>query len=654
MVEPVMASDRYSADDLLSMNIEELVNVKVTTLSRHEEKYMATAGAVFVISRDDMRRAGVRSIPEALRLAPGLQVSQTNMNQYQIGMRGQSDFFTDLLLVMVDGRPVYNTTFSGVWWVTQNYPLQDIERIEVVRGPGGAVWGSNAVNGVINIITNSAAASQGLRITGGGGSEDKGFGNISYGGSSGNMDFRLYAMDELRDGGLVKTPRLGYRAGDHAPDFRRMHQQGFRVDWQRNDNTQVTLHGDHYRVKTGVMNIWQPAVTTPAVPSQDYNGLNGFGGRNLVMKVDQQLIPDLSLTGQLFYDQYSVHTQFIRERKETYDADVQVNLSDWLHQDISLGSNLRRLRSQFDDTPQFSMPDRTTKLTSFFINDELRLFDDHLRITAGVKMERNSFTGWQYQPTLRVITQDENWALWAAASRAARTPNDSENGLLWNLKSVGPLLVQVHGTGQMQSEQVTSYEVGGRLRPDEKSLIEVTAFRNFYKGVPDVLQGTPDFATLTVPVALINVLNAESKGVEANVRYQPAYWMTVKGSYTWLQQHYTPASIVNAETLFTALTNKGQDPVNRFHVGISLNPLSQVEFDANYYYSGAFRQREGGIPIHRRLDMRLAWRPVKSLEISLVGQDMLQGSYQSNINSVMGYATLIQQRYYAQATYTYD
>ncbi|MDQ6996936.1 MAG: TonB-dependent receptor plug domain-containing protein, partial [Mariprofundus sp.] len=135
------------------MNIEDLVNVKVTTLSRREEKYMDTAGAVFVISRDDIRRAGVRSIPDALRLAPGLQVSQTNMNQYQIGIRGQTDFWTDLLLVMVDGRPVYNTTFSGVWWVAQNYPLEDIERIEIVRGPGGALWGSNATNGVINIIT---------------------------------------------------------------------------------------------------------------------------------------------------------------------------------------------------------------------------------------------------------------------------------------------------------------------------------------------------------------------------------------------------------------------------------------------------------------------------------------------------------------------
>ena len=249
---PALAADRYSPDDLLSMSIDELVNVKVTTLSKHEEKYMGTAGAVFVISSDDIRRSGARSIPDALRLAPGLQVSQSNMNQFQIGIRGQTDFFTDLLLVMVDGRPIYTTTFSGVWWVAQNYPLEDIERIEIVRGPGGAIWGSNAVNGVINIITKSAGASQGLRITGGGGTADKGFGNISFGSHAGNMDYRFYAMNELRGGGLptqggAAHPSL-YRKGENTPDFRRMNQQGFRLDWGADRSTRVTLHGDAYQV----------------------------------------------------------------------------------------------------------------------------------------------------------------------------------------------------------------------------------------------------------------------------------------------------------------------------------------------------------------------------------------------------------------------
>jgi len=251
------AADHHSMGDLLNMSIEDLVNVKVTSLSKREEKYMSTAGAVFVISNDDIRRSGARSIPDALRLAPGLQVSQTNMNQFQIGIRGQTDFFTDLLLVMVDGRPIYTTTFSGVWWVAQNYPLEDIERIEVVRGPGGAIWGSNAVNGVINIITKDASSSRGFRISGGGGTEDKGFGNISYGSKFKDVNYRLYGMDEVRDSGLIDPSSATVAAflkGKGSPDYRRMNQQGFRLDWDANDTTNMTLHGDIYRVTTGVAN----------------------------------------------------------------------------------------------------------------------------------------------------------------------------------------------------------------------------------------------------------------------------------------------------------------------------------------------------------------------------------------------------------------
>jgi len=248
-MQEVAASERYSVDDLLSMSVEDLVNVKVTSLSKREEKYMSTAGAVFVISNDDIRRSGARSIPEALRLAPGLQVSQTNMNQYQIGIRGQTDFFTDLLLVMVDNRPIYTTTFSGVWWVAQNYPLEDIERIEVVRGSGGAIWGSNAVNGVINIITKNAGASQGLRISGGGGNEDKGFGNISYASSIGKLDYRVYGMDEVRDGGIADRTNAVLIKDQSSPDFRRMNQQGFRLDWEPNDTTQMSLHGAYIELQ---------------------------------------------------------------------------------------------------------------------------------------------------------------------------------------------------------------------------------------------------------------------------------------------------------------------------------------------------------------------------------------------------------------------
>lgn len=656
-IKDAEASERYSVDDLLSMSIEDLVNVKVTTLSKHEEKYMSTAGAVFVISNDDIRRSGARSIPEALRLAPGLQVSQTNMNQYQIGIRGQTDFFTDLLLVMVDGRPIYTTTFSGVWWVAQNYPLEDIERIEVVRGPGGAIWGSNAVNGVINIITKDAGSSQGLRISGGGGTEDKGFGNISYSSELNGVHYRLYGMNELRDGGIAgRTSNSVLTKGQDSPDFRRMNQQGFRLDWDANETTKISLHGDVYRVTTGVAGFWMPDVSTlPAKAGAEYVGQNHFGGRNLVFRMEKELTSDIKFTSQLLYDQSKIDTIIIHEKKETFDGDFQVDIAGILSQNISLGMNLRRLRSRYDNTPQFQMPSRMTGLASFFVSDELSLFDGHLRIIGGVKVERNSYTKWVNQPSIRAIVSNDDWALWVAASRAARTPNDMENGLRWNLRrTAGKVLRQV-GDGRAKTEKVTSYEVGARVRPNKDSLIELTAFRIFYKGVLDTWQNrsvtNPFIINGIVPEYLTNVLNGKSDGFEANFRYQPAEWLTLKGSYTYLHQNYIDYPIQDSETIWTVRSNKGQDPSNRFHLGMSLDPLENVEFDTNLYFTGPFR--EGDINGYHRLDMRLAWKPIKGLEVSLVGQDLMRASYKSNTDSIMGYESKIQQRYYMMGVYHY-
>lgn len=656
-----MATDRYSVDDLLAMSVEELVNVKVTTLSKHEEKYMSTAGAVFIISHDDIRRSGARSIPEALRLAPGLQVSQTNMNQYQIGIRGQTDFFTDLLLVMVDNRPIYTTTFSGVWWVAQNYPLEDIERIEIVRGPGGAIWGSNAVNGVINIITRHADTQQGVRISGGAGTEDKGFGNISYSSKLKGVNYRLYGMNELRDGGLGTGNHTILPKDKASPDFRRMNQQGFRLDWNTDDATQMSLHGDVYRVTTGVAGYWMPIVTTPAQAIEHYKGLNHFTGRNLVFRVEKELTSDIKFTGQLLYDQSTIDTKVIHEKKETFDGDFQLDVADVLSQNISVGMDLRRLRSRYDNTAQFQMPSRMTGLASFFINDELSLLDGHLRIIGGVKMERNSYTKWINQPSIRAIASNDDWALWVSASRAARTPNDMENGSVWNVKRSSGMLVKVIGPAKRaKSEKVTSYEVGARLRPNRDSLIEVTAFKIFYKGVLDTWLDSSATSLYRpqgiLPVFLTNVLNGKGDGFEANFRYQPKPWITLKGSYTYLHQTYVDYPIQDAQTARTVLGNLGQDPNNRFHIGASLNPFETVELDTNLYFTGPFRadNTTNVVNGYHKLDMRVAWKPIKELEISLVGQDMLKASYKSNTDSVMGYGAKIQQRYYMQALYNFN
>ena len=639
----------------MALRFEELINVTVSSLSKREEKYLSTAGAVFVISDEDIRRAGVRSIPDALRLAPGLQVSRTNMNQFQIGIRGQTDFWTDSLLVMVDGRPVYNTTFSGVWWVAQNYPLEEIDRIEIIRGPGGAIWGSNAVNGVINIITKNAEQTQGARITAGGGTEEKGFASIRYGNRIGRFNYRVYGMGENRHGGLANHGNALFAFGAEANDYRRFNQQGFRFDFDA-VATKISLHGDSYKMRSGQVAYWIPSIQLGQRHIQ-YAGANLFNGKNMVFRLEKVLFPGMLFKGQLFYDQYKVHTQIIREKKETFDGDFQVDFTDVLNQDISLGMNIRRLRSRFNNTPQFQMPTRTTKLSSFFFNDQLTLFDGLLRITGGVKVERNSYTSWEHQPSARAIVSDDSWALWVAASESVRTPNDMENGLQWNRKTTGgpPYIVRQIGDGRVTTEKVRSYEVGARLRPSELSLIEVTAFKLFYKGIPDTWQARAqwfnDGLIPVYPEYLTNVLNGKGDGVEVNFRYQPKEWVTLKGSYTYLHQIFDDFPIKDGETIWTVRSNKGQDPANRFHVGLSLDPFQDIEFDANLYFTGPFR--EGDIFGHHRLDVRFGWEPIDGLEISAVGQDLLRYSHRENTDNSLEYSTMIQQGYYILMTYHY-
>jgi len=423
----------------------------------------------------------------------------------------------------------------------------------------------------------------------------------------------------------------------------------------------MSLHGDVYRVTTGVAGFWMPIVTTPAQPGEHYKGLNKFTGRNLVFRMEKELTTDIKLIGQLLYDQSTIDTKVIHEKKETFDGDFQFDIADVLNQNFSLGINLRRYRSRYDNTPQFQMPSRTTGLTSFFINDELSLLDGQLRIIGGVKLERNSYTKWINQPSVRAVASNDNWALWVAASRAARTPNDMENGLLWNAKRSSGMLVKVIGPAKRaKSEKVTSYEVGARLRPNKGSLIEVTAFKIFYKGVLDTWldsSATSPYRPLGIlPVFLTNVLNGKGDGIEANFRYQPKPWVTLKGSYTYLHQTYAAYPIQDAQAARTVLGNLGQDPNNRFHVGVSLSPFKMVELDTNLYFTGPFRadNTRSVVNGYHKLDMRVAWKPIKELEISLVGQDMLKASYKSNIDSIMGYESKIQQRYYMQAIYNFN
>jgi len=430
---PAQAEEYSQAEGLLEMDMQQLMNLTVTSAGKRDAQYYSTAAAVYVITRDAIRRSGAMSIPEALRLAPGVEVQQVNANQMAVSIRGQNEIFSDKLLVLMDGRALYSPTFSGVWWLVQNYPLEDIDRIEVIRGPSGAVWGSNAVNGVINIITRHARKTQGLLVSGGAGTEEKGFGALRYGWDSEQAYFRAYAMLENRDGGIydpLVANIWGIPQGGDTPDYRKFGQAGFRMDWDAGQLTQVSIIGNAYRVKAGSFG----SLASPGQAAIAHISNTSFSGNNLLMRVDHDLAADTHVSAQVYYDRTQLDIAVFDESRNTFDVEVQLDLPQILRQSISVGGGFRHSRADITNSAALQMADETNRLYSLFIQDDIEIIKDRLKMTAGLKMEHNQYSGWQPQPSVRAIYSDNLWSLWASASRSVRTPNMVDNGISFDVQ----------------------------------------------------------------------------------------------------------------------------------------------------------------------------------------------------------------------------
>ncbi len=654
MAVSAYAEEYAQTDVLLDMDMQQLMNVTVTSAGKRNEKYYSTAAAVYVISNDDIRRSGAMSIPEALRLAPGVEVQQPNANQFAVSIRGHNDVFSDKLLVLMDGRALYSPTFSGVWWLVQNYPLEDIDHIEVIRGPAGAVWGSNAVNGVINIITKHARNTQGFMLSGGAGTEEKGFGTLRYGWNSEQANYRAYAMIENRDGGIYDPAVANIWAmkpGADTPDYRKLGQAGFRMDWNASHLTQVSLIGNTYRVKEGAFGYLARA----GVSNTPFITNNNYSGSNMLLHLDHEVLRDTQLSAQVYVDRSRMEVALLSETRDTLDAELQLDLPEFFRQSISVGGGYRLSRADITNSSVLQLADATNVLYSLFVQDDITLIRDRLKLTAGLKAEHNQYTGWEMQPSLRAIYTADQWGLWAAASRALRMPNMVENGQTLDVKAGPGYVARLIGDGRMRPEQVTAYEVGLRLHPHDDLLFQATAFKMFYKGVADThLDNAAAFVEntyLVVPIYMTNVLDGNAQGIELDLTWQAKTWIKLKGSYTHLRSHYQPAPINDAETRYSAYVLREQTPENRYHIGASINPGYDIELDLNFSHWDRFKRDR--VARYNRLDARIGWKPVDGVELSLVGKNLLQATHKEDLESTLEASTLQQQSYLFKATYRY-
>ncbi len=467
-----------AAPDLADASLEDLMNIQVTSVSRKEQSLSRIGAGVFVITQEDIRRSGATNIPDLLRLAPGVDVARIDANQWAISIRGFNNQYANKVLVLIDGRSVYNITFSGVDWDMQDVPLEDIERIEIIRGPGGTVWGANAVNGVINIITKSASATQGGLISAGTGTEDHADGLVQYGGTVGQMgNYRVF-------GRYFNTANAVLPDGREAADGWQGGHAGFRSDWNLSANDTLTVQGDFAKTSEG------ETVTTlfsNALPlAETFDDPLKATGINILGRWNHTLANGSQMSLQM-YDDYSRHlaTGFV-DSENTVDLDFEYHMTLGRRNDLVWGVGAREIESDYKAGYSFTiLPEhRFDKLFSVFFQDELKL-SNSLSLTIGSKGEHNDFTGFEFEPSAQLVwSPTKNQALWLSAARAIRQPSTFEDGLRDYVESI-PIgnsfaIAEVLGNPNMRAEVLRDFEAGYRALPNRRLSLDVAAFGSLY------------------------------------------------------------------------------------------------------------------------------------------------------------------------------
>lgn len=585
-----------STTELKKLSLEQLMDLEVTSVSKRPERLAETASAIQVVTGEDVRRSGATSLAEALRLASNLQVAQIDSRQWAISARGFNSSSANKLLVLMDGRTLYSPLHAAVFWDVQDTLLEDLERIEVISGPGATQWGANAVNGVINITTKSAKDTQGLLVSAGGGTELRGFGGVRYGGElAAGGHYRVYGKHSKR----AATEFSDGRAG--ANDWR-MSQGGFRVDWPAATDDLFTLQGDIY---DGV--VGQPA-------NDDVH----LRGGNLLGRWTRTFSEESSVTLQWYYDHtYRRIPGTFAEHLDTYDLDFQHRFPLGARHDLVWGLGYRVFDDQqHNDYPVLAfLPEHVVRESfSAFAQDEITLVENRLNLALGAKLEHNHYTGFEFQPSVRLAWRpDQRQTVWSAVSRALRTPSRIDGEFF---APRDPPFTLLQGNPNFDSEELIAYELGYRVQPGPRLSLALALFYHDYDRLRSVERVNPSAA---FPIFLDNLQEGSSTGAELTVDYHPTDAWRLTAGYTHLHLHLTnkPGS--------TAAPPTHTDPEHQFTLRSSLDLPGNLEWDVAYRWVA--RLPDARVPAYDEVDIRLGWMPTPSLEFSLVGQNLLRARH---------------------------
>jgi iron complex outermembrane recepter protein len=624
LLYPAVQPSDKQAQQLKSLTLEQLGNLEVTTQSKEPTEVWNTPAAIYVLTTEDIRRSGVTSVPDALRLIPGVNVFRVNGSRsWAVGIRGLADQFSKYVLVLIDGRTVYSPLFGGVWWTVNNVMLEDIDRIEVIRGPGGTIWGADAVNGVINIVTKHSQDTKGTLISTGGGNADQNTEDLRYGAEHNGWTWRADAF------GFVRSPEYHLQ---HQPDYdwSRDGQVGFRFD-RNTPSNEFTFQGDAYWGKFG--DAQRISTYDPPAAFLSYKSTNVSGG-NLRTRWRYRFRNQSDIYLQAFWSHdHRIGSNFGEDRN-TFDIDFLHRLPSTAHQQFTYGVGIRLSPggvTQTIPTGSFVPLEKTDSVYSAFLQEELRLVPDRLSLTVGTKLEHNNYTGFEYQPNARLLFKpNDKFSAWAAISRAVRTPDRLDEDIQVDVFAVSSpvIFARVIGNHNLIAERLIAYEGGFRTLVNPRLYFTASGFYNAYRNL--IAQGGLKLGPAPIPpfppgttlftLQFTNGIHGATDGAEIAPDWQAASFWRIRPGLSYLNID------LNDEPGFkdtvTLKNLRGSSPTYQAFIQSEINLPRHFEFDQSFRYVDSLPAQS--VHAYTTADARIGWNPTENLSLSITGQNLFQ------------------------------
>ncbi|MBN1588228.1 MAG: TonB-dependent receptor [Pirellulales bacterium] len=596
----------------------------VSTVSKQPSTVGRSAAAVFVVTPDMIRRSGATCLPEVLRIVPGVFVSRYSSHGWSVSMRGPHLQYSREVLLLIDGRTIYNTIYAGVYWDVEDLVLEDIERIEVIRGPGGTLWGANAVTGVINVITKNARDTQGPLVTSGGGNLDQSISQVRVGGSNGEgLTWRIYGKHFERG--------TEYLAGGAHDDWR-VGRGGFRADWRpgQDKDRQLTVVGNFYGGEEG--NEW--VLTTPLAPPY-YEAVIGddpVAGANVLARWKREFDEDAGYSLQMYFDRAYRNEYILGHMQTSFDVELDHHFALGERHEFVWGLRSRQthtdiLRQTFDAS--MTSREDTFRMFSGFVQDRVTLVEDKLIFTIGTKLENNSYSGFEFQPSARLLSVlDDRHVVWGAISRAVRLPAFGERYGLSNVSYVpsalpAPLFFRVVGDEQVEAETMIAYEMGYRAQTSDRLSWDLNVYFNAYENLIGTTDGTIDYDFANncyfMPSVVGNTGRGQGYGLELNGQWAVSDTWRLSG---WYSLSRLDLRVQPGTNPYVVIGTERSVPRHQAQLRSQWDLGNHWEFDAALRYVDSIGMT-APVPSYITMDLRLGWRPSKQFEVALVGTNLL-------------------------------